>query len=183
MTRPVLYNGFISIENPGEQVDWHPQGRIRIRHITDGTSHTAAVAERLIQSENSQQGILASPETVKSYHITGAARTLSSMASRCDASRTHPDVAMSAYLGRAWISGWSRTGPTYMHLKTPNTNNCHFVLSGDNGDLAFTPSSHHSGGVHVLMADGHVEFVGDVVEPRVWWGMGSRNGQEHERGN
>ena len=179
---PGDYNGFISLENPGEYVDWHPQGGVRLKHITDGTSHTAAIAERLIQSESSQDGILHSPETVKSYHVTGAARTLGNMSRRCDASLTHPDIGLSAYVGRAWISGWSRTGPTYMHLKTPNTNNCHFVLAGDNGDLAFAPSSNHVGGVFVLMADGHVVFVDDAIEARVWWAIGSRNGQEHVGG-
>jgi prepilin-type N-terminal cleavage/methylation domain-containing protein/prepilin-type processing-associated H-X9-DG protein len=179
---PGKYNGLISLENPGADVPWHPRSGIRFGDVTDGLSHTAAVAERLVQSANSQSEILSAPATVKSYHVTGSVRTLANMASRCDSSLTHADVAMSAYIGRAWISGWSRTGPTYMHLKTPNTTNCHFVLSEDNGDLAFTPSSNHPGGVHVLMGDGHVVFVDDAIEPLVWWAVGSRNGEDRVEG-
>ena len=109
---PGQYNGFISIENPGAHVEWHPRGKISVEQITDGTSHTAAVAERLIQTESTPVGVLAAPPQVKSYHVTGAARTLGDMAQRCDAAKTHADLGHSAYVGRAWIYGWSRVGPT-----------------------------------------------------------------------
>ena len=122
--------------------------------------------------------VLESSVKLQSFHLTGSVRTLAAMSANCDANQTHADIAMSAYVGRAWISGWSRTGPTYMHLKSPNTHNCHFVLSGDQGDLPFTPSSNHSGGVNVLMGDGRVDFVQDGVEPRIWWALGSRNGAD-----
>lgn len=172
---PGEYNGFISLQNPGEHVDWHPTGNISMKMITDGTSHTAAVAERLIQTESSQDGILSSPGVVKSYHVTSAARTLADMASRCDSSLTHADLGQSAYFGRAWISGWTRTGATYMHLKNPNTNHCHFTLTKSNGDFAITPSSNHPGGVHLLLADGHATFIHDDINANTWWALGSRN--------
>ena len=43
---------------------------------------------------------------------------------------------------------------------------------------AYTASSHHGGGVHVMAMDGHVEFVSDSIALRVWRGIGSRNGDE-----
>ena len=149
-----------------------------MKMISDGTSHTAAVAERLIQTQNSPDEILASPAEVKSYHVTSAARTLADMASRCDSSVTHADLGQSAYFGRAWISGWPRTGATYMHLKPPNTNHCHFTVTNSNGDFAITPSSHHPGGIHLLLADGHVTFVEDEIDAEIWWALGSRNGDD-----
>ena len=97
------------------------------------------------------------------------------MAERCDAGQTHADATNSAFLGRAWISGWSPTAGTYRHLKTPNSNHCHFSSNHADGDFAVTPSSHHDGGVNVVMADGHVEFVANDVDEHVWWAMGSRN--------
>jgi prepilin-type processing-associated H-X9-DG protein len=100
------------------------------------------------------------------------------MSERCDAEYTHSDLANSTYLGRAWISGWAPTAPTYMHLKPPNTNHCHFGHSFTTGDFIVTPSSHHAGGVNVAFADGHVEFIADDVDQEVWWSMGSRNGRD-----
>jgi prepilin-type N-terminal cleavage/methylation domain-containing protein/prepilin-type processing-associated H-X9-DG protein len=175
---PAEYNGLLSIENEFAPASWHPHRRIRSSDVTDGLSKTAAVAERLIQSGASQQDILASPEVLKSFHITEVARTLPAMDKRCHSGLTHSDVQRSSYLGRAWISGWALTGPTYMHLKAPNTNHCHFGQSHTRGDLIVTPSSHHTGGVNVAMADGHVLFISDDVDLRVWWAMGSRNGAE-----
>jgi prepilin-type processing-associated H-X9-DG protein len=172
---PGTYNGLISLENPAAPAPWHPRRPIRIEHVTDGLSHTAAVAERLIQSGRTQAEILGSPQTLKSYHVTEVPRTLEKMAERCNPTYTHADVARSAYLGRAWISGWSATAPTYLHLKTPNTNNCHFSASHSGGDFSATASSNHPGGVNVLMGDGHVVFISNVIEPRAWWAMGSRD--------
>ena len=175
---PGKYNGLISIENPKKHIVWHPRAGIRIRDVRDGLSNTAAVAERLIQTGVTQSQILNSEDTTKSYHLTAVPRTLTMMVQRCDSSRTHADVAMSAYLGRAWISGWTRTGPTYMHLKPPNTNNCHFTLNDDSGDVVITPSSHHPGGVNLVMADGHVRFIQDSIDLQIWWAMGTRNGDD-----
>jgi prepilin-type processing-associated H-X9-DG protein len=38
--------------------------------------------------------------------------------------------------------------------------------------------SDHPGGVNILMADGHVRFVKDGIQPRVWWALGTRAGGE-----
>ncbi len=175
---PGDYNGFISLENPGDYVDWHPTGKISIKMITDGTSSTAAVTERLIQTKNTPDEVLASPDVLRSFHITSAARTLADMAGQCSSSLTHADLGQSAYFGRAWISGWTRTGATYMHLKNPNTNHCHYVLLNSHGDFAITPSSNHPGGIQLLLADGHTRFVNDQIDANVWWALGSRNGED-----
>ena len=76
------------------------------------------------------------------------------------------------------MSGWSPTGPTYMHVKEPNSNHCHFSHSFSTGDFVVTPTSNHSGGVNVAFADGHVQFIQDGIDPQIWWAMGSRNGRE-----
>lgn len=175
---PGKYNGFIGLENPAAPVEWHPRGPIRIKDVTDGTSHTAAVAERLIQAGTTLDEIKNAREELKSYHITSSDRSLPLMVESCNASNTHSDPLAAAYIGRAWISGWAPAAPTYMHLKTPNTHNCHFEILDNNGDVAFTPSSNHPGGVNVLMVDGHVEFVSDEIEPAAWWALGSRNGED-----
>lgn len=177
---PGPYNGVISLKNPGKTIAWHQRGNVSIKHITDGTSHTAAVAERLFQRANDLQGVRSARESLKSYHVTANSRTLSAMRGRCDAGSTHADPVASTFVGRAWISGWAPTAPTYMHLNTPNTHHCHFEKLSNNGDFAVTPSSNHPGGVNLVLADGHVKFISDNIEPPLWWALGSRDGEESE---
>jgi prepilin-type processing-associated H-X9-DG protein len=40
------------------------------------------------------------------------------------------------------------------------------------------PSSYHEGGVHALMADGHVRFISENINQAVWIGLGSIRGNE-----
>ena len=175
---PGRYNGIISLRNPSTENESLAHSAVRMRTVIDGTSKTAAFTERLIQTAPDRDGILAGPETLQSFHITMAARTLPQLASRCSATNTHPDAVNSAFLGRSWISGWSPTGATYRHLKQPNTNHCHFGDNHADGEFVVTPTSNHPGGVNVALVDGHVEFVDSGVDPEVWWAMGSRNGRE-----
>ncbi|MCH2115721.1 MAG: DUF1559 domain-containing protein [Pirellulales bacterium] len=180
-TIPGPYNGVISLQHPGKSIAWHQSGNTSIRHITDGTSHTAAVVERLFQRAQNLDEIRNVRESLKSYHITeSSGRTLSVMRDRCDAGSTHADPVESAFIGRAWISGWTPTGSTYMHLNTPNMSHCHFENLNASGDFAVTPSSNHPGGVNIVLADGHSQFISEEIEPLLWWALGSRDGGESD---
>lgn len=44
--------------------------------------------------------------------------------------------------------------------------------------LNITARSRHPGGVNSLFCDGHVQFLKDSLNPIVWQGLGSRNGEE-----
>lgn len=175
---PAKYNGLITLVNPRTPNAWQPKSPVRAKDCLDGLSKTAAVAELLIQRGVTRDQILSSADSMKSYHLTESPRTLAGMCERCNVQFTHSDLANSTYLGRAWISGWAPTAPTYMHLKPPNTHHCHFGHSFTTGDFMVTPSSHHTGGVNVAFADGHVEFIADDIEPQIWWALGSRNGRD-----
>src|SRR5690606_10043297 len=132
----------------------------------------------LIQTAGTLSELRNAPLSLQSYHVTEGSRSLGELANRCSPTATHSEASQGAYLGRAWISGWSATGATYMHLMTPNRNHCHFTLQDDEGDFAVTAGSRHAGGAQVVMADGHVEFLLDEIAPKVWWALGSRNGGE-----
>jgi len=175
---PGRYNGLVSLMNPSNENASLARQPVRIRNVTDGLSHTAAIAERLIQSAQTREEIMAGLPVMQSFHLSPSSRTLEEMAERCSSDNSHADALNSAYLGRAWISGWSPTGATYRHLKLPNTNHCHFGNDHSTGEFAVTPTSNHSGGVNVAMADGHVEFVSNDIDDHAWWAMGSRNGGE-----
>lgn len=171
---PGKANGVIAVVNPRIKNSWQPSRPVRARDIRDGLSKTAAVAERLIQRGSTREQVLEGDQRTKSYHITEQPRTLAAMSERCTPDNSHADLNYCAYIGRAWLSGWAATAPTYMHVKAPNTNHCHFSHSSMTGDFVVTPSSQHTGGVNVAFCDGHVEFVTDDVDMKVWWNMGSR---------
>ncbi len=172
---PMKYNGLVTLTNPAlPDLEMLAKSPVRIRNVTDGLSKTAAISERLIQTAIDRDAILDGDQRLQSFHITTGNRTLGKLVERCNSNSTHADAVHSAYLGRAWISGWSPTGATYRHLKLPNTTNCHFSHSFTSGEFVVTPSSNHAGGVNVAMADGHVRFVTEDVEHRVWWTMGNR---------
>ena len=172
---PMKYNGLVTLTNPAKpDLESLARSPVRIRNVTDGLSKTAAISERLIQSAADRDVILSGDRRLQSFHITTGNRSMGQLVERCNVSNTHADAIHSAYLGRAWISGWSPTGATYRHLKLPNTNHCHFSHSFTSGEFVVTPTSNHAGGVNVAMADGHVRFVTNDVEQRVWWAMGNR---------
>ncbi|OJW08528.1 MAG: hypothetical protein BGO49_12625 [Planctomycetales bacterium 71-10] len=72
---------------------------------------------------------------------------------------------------------------TYNHFGTPNTIACSTAQGGGNatGQDRFgpaPPSSNHSGGVNMLLADGSVKFIKDAISRPTWWALGTRNGGE-----
>lgn len=76
--------------------------------------------------------------------------------------------------------GWNWSSPVlnysmavYHHVLPPNMPSC---FNGGHTYGAFAAGSAHSGGVHVLFGDGHVEFVSDLIDSKVWHGYGTRAG-------
>lgn len=149
--------------------------RVSDRDVTDGTSNTAAFAEKLAYPRFA-------PQLVDWDHhndiwnrvqrrIHGAPATLEAYFDLCDTQAGRPLAA--------WLL-WTE----YNHIMTPNRNNCTLVDSPDNRGLTFyravTSSSAHSGGVHVAFADGAVRFVSDSVDRKVWWAIGTRSNGEIE---
>jgi len=80
--------------------------------------------------------------------------------------------------GEFWIWGNSGRGSGISFSMQPNGMSC---LAGQlpvDGYMA--ASSRHPGGVNVAMCDGSVQFFTSNVNHRVWWAMGSYNGNETE---
>lgn len=171
---PGKFNGVMPLEHPSAEIDWHVS-HIGIESVTDGTSNTALISERLIQPGNSGDAIDEGDTRLRSLCILVRFETLAAINEQL--SSTHAHIFESAHIGRSWSSGSPLVAPTYMHVQPPNGLIGHYTdgSSVDEGDMMISPSSRHSGGVNVALVDGSVQFVSEEVTEEVWWAVGSRN--------
>ena len=171
------FNGVIPLLKPASPIDWHGDSRSRLSDIQDGTSNTAMISERLIQTANSVPEIrekIRSEPRLGSRHVIEDLDPLAIIAIKIETS-TDPHIRESAFTGRSWSSGYPLAAPTYVHILGPNAPLAHFGTSAAQGDNLVSPSSNHSGGVNLVRADGSVSFINDNIEPEVWWALGSRD--------
>jgi prepilin-type N-terminal cleavage/methylation domain-containing protein/prepilin-type processing-associated H-X9-DG protein len=82
-----------------------------------------------------------------------------------------------AWKGEYWTVGHAGRGSGLSFSVKPNGNSC-YGEGSDPTDSGMAAASRHPGGVNLGLLDGSVQFVGDGIDFRVWWAMGSRNGQE-----
>ncbi|MBX3415538.1 MAG: DUF1559 domain-containing protein [Pirellulales bacterium] len=173
---PAQHNGFMGLTSPNP-ASWHT-GATTAAQFTDGLSNTIAVTERLISSYESAADIESGDPRIVSLcgSSAGTKRTLDGYYEEVQYS--HMDLSYSKLVGRAWISGSALVGNTYLHALPMNKFNVHVYDGELDGQVMISPSSQHSGGVHVLMGDGRVQFVSEQIDKLIWWSIGSRNGNE-----
>jgi prepilin-type N-terminal cleavage/methylation domain-containing protein/prepilin-type processing-associated H-X9-DG protein len=144
------------------------QSVTRFRDITDGTSNTAAFSERLLT--DGSNGVV-SPVADVFFH-PGEPATADEAVTMCNALDIN-DLAnqFPLFMGAPWIDGQH----TYLHTNVPNGRSCGFftILRA-----SMPPSSRHTGGVHLLLCDGSVRFVGENISMAIWRGLGTRAGAE-----
>ena len=175
------HNGFIGLADPVGRAGWHV-GPIASAAVSDGLSHTVAVAERRIPRASDPDDVEAmygEPESTRSYCAggSGSSRTLHAWQRYCG-SVSFPDPAWTVYPGRAWISGWGHAGGTYMQVMPINSRSCHIYGGEGDGNILITPGSLHAGGLNSLFGDGSVRFIKSSVALPVWWAIGTRDGAE-----
>ncbi len=175
-------NGMFGLTNPMESSPWQ-QEIVSAKHVTDGLSNTAAVAERRIANGMGPVDMISGPKSAQSFcaGTTAEDRTIEGWADYCGSVKT-PERWFSLPIGRSWASGWTTIGNTYMHMLPINARSCHVYGGESNGMNMITASSPHPGGALVLMGDGAVKFATENIEDVLWWGMGSRNGGETNEG-
>jgi prepilin-type N-terminal cleavage/methylation domain-containing protein/prepilin-type processing-associated H-X9-DG protein len=174
-------------------VTWAP---VRIASITDGTSNTGLISERLlgipspypspvaaVGVNNWNRCVIHSKTSATTSGLnTGAAGALA-MYQTCSSA---PGTQAVRFCGSAeqWIGAvpsWL-VWQSYNHFGTPNQFGC--SNDGDTGGLSASyyvtplgsapPGSNHPGGVNVAFADGSVHFIKNSISPQTWWGLGSR---------
>ncbi|WP_255487506.1 DUF1559 family PulG-like putative transporter [Paludisphaera rhizosphaerae] len=167
-------------------------GTVTIAALTDGTSNTVAISERLIglssgnYTVNSPQAkrVVFGPVTAG----TADSGNLAQAQAFVQSCRSLPGSSTTAgTTNNVWIAGavWSAShGNTlrfnaFTHVNTPNGLSC-MAENYPPGQAidAMTPSSNHSGGVNACLADGSVRFIKDSISIPTWWALGSRSGGE-----
>ena len=170
---------------------------VRIASITDGTSNTAIVSERLYgRAVGSVTPTSRTNPDWKRVVFTGStgfgfnsgAVGAMGFANACKSIPGTATAVGSFGSGQLWTSAYPVYVATngYTHFGGPNTPAC------DNpSDTASTgsttygrpmasipPTSNHPGGVNVAYADGSVKYIKDTISLPAWWALGSRSGNE-----
>jgi len=167
-----------------------PASIVKIASITDGTSNTGLFSEAVSGHSNAASVTAGDPNPnnwkrvlfqLSSANNSNTAASALAMVNACKA--IPPTTA-----GQDGRRGdWFYAYPAYVnysmynHLAPPNTRSC--INSGWNTYSvdpwgAAPPTSFHSGGVNMCMADGSVRFIKDSVGQQPWWALGTRNGGE-----
>lgn len=164
---------------PSDGMFW-ADSAVRPGEICDGTSHTMLMSECLLGLGRDTRG--PSPES-----------STRQMAKQCSKYKlnedepglegvTNPDLLdilaganyWQGIRGAAWI--WGRDSmTTFSAYMTPNDPSPDFLARATG---FFAARSSHPGGVHILLADGSVHFISDLVELSVWRALSTRNGGE-----
>ena len=150
---------------------------VRFKDVTDGLSNTAAVSESLVNEGNGN-----SNDKRRNLYYTDSAMIQTPGASIravvADGLANHVNWSeWSQYKGLSWLytSSWEKH--LYQHVFPPNTisipsyNTDWFRCS--EADSAITPSSNHTGGIQISMADGSVHFISNSIDIDTWWAIGT----------
>jgi prepilin-type N-terminal cleavage/methylation domain-containing protein len=173
---------------------------VRIASVTDGTSNTGLISERLLgtstdlyflrNSPNAKRGEWHSPVSA-SYPSNLA--TLASYVQGCNAIPGTTENRYGGVAGQMWVAAFPiyQATNSYTHFGPPNQIACTnpgeptYEGSFSDSNLYYVgplgsapPTSNHPGGVVEAFADGSVHFIKDSVNPQSWWGLGTRNGSE-----
>ena len=160
---------------------------VRFADVTDGSSQTVCISETI----KSEGGLTVWDGVSKTNGFV--------LTSGCDNATVCPELtdyatqchgggqALQQTRGSRWLYG-APGHSMYNHLRTPNSPDidCRGGLPHSNRtnahwdrlSLNVAARSRHTGGVHSLFVDGHVQFIGDSIDRSVWQSLGSRSGGE-----
>lgn len=141
--------------------------------IVDGLSHTVAFSERLRGSRESNP--IANRDF---WSLPGFVGTADQLLTGCRIGG-RSDSENFGTVGGIWWFWPGREHTLYTHTQTPNGSTVDCLYGGMLPATGMaTARSHHPGGVHALMGDNSVRFVGDTISQSLWRGLGTRNGGE-----
>lgn len=144
----------------------------RFRDLTDGTSQTAAIAERTLGYGDGPPS--SSHELWKRGIIELAPGTDPTVAN-CRQVYT-PNSPWNTERGGKWLLG-NYGNTLYNHYSGPNPDQSD-CMNIQQQKAQMAPYSMHSGGAYVVFCDGHVDFIGNGIDLVTWRALGSRSGGE-----
>lgn len=172
----------------------------RMRDITDGTSNTIAGSELQI-GQNTGAWVPNTGPRIPWYRVITGTRLQwqnDALGRNWDPRNPVHVAAINAYYanclslydsgsgwdaasdeqGRFWAGGRVYWGPWHTTLIGPNAGpSCDLDASVTDMDIK-EPSSYHTGGVLVVLADGSARFVSENIDQLVWMGAGTINRKE-----
>jgi prepilin-type N-terminal cleavage/methylation domain-containing protein/prepilin-type processing-associated H-X9-DG protein len=141
---------------------------LSFKHITDGTSNTAAMSELVIGDGTT--GGATPPNDPRREFIQLPGSTVTSPGACTSAG------PWSGMRGDRWING-GYLSTLYNHFYPPNAPNFDCINAANNYGLA-AARSRHVGGVNLLLCDGSVRFVANGISFATWQALGTRAGNE-----
>ena len=166
---------------------------VGFRDMLDGSSNTAAYSEKVKGIGSGFNGVdgVKPTSSIMSVNVDSTGKTngvfndVNPMDYYLRCIKAAPGTPAAVYStsgaisqGAYWFDGHAETG-LYNHVMPPNTWGCDDAdNSWVNDAAASTASSHHSGGVNLLMGDGSVRFIKQSISNTTWWALGTRNGGE-----
>jgi len=154
------------------------------REVTDGSSNTVCISET-IKSEGGP-AVWDNASRTSGFVLTAGNDNATKGPELVDyASQCHQaGLLLQQTRGSRWLYG-APGHSMYNHLRPPNDPDVdcrgglpHSIRTNywwDRLSLNIAARSRHSGGVHALFCDGHVQFVSNSIAERVWQALGSRN--------
>ncbi len=150
---------------------------ITIADIRDGTSNTLAASELLIGDGNSTNFTLG--DVIRGANIPAGFPNTFANQTQLNAYHTICQGAVATHYGitgKNWINGMP--GQTFFcTLNPPNSPNYDCMecagCSWYDARSVITARSHHTGGVHCLLADGAVRFISNNLDLITWQRLGA----------
>jgi hypothetical protein len=176
-TGTTVLNGLPSTDPGHPNYNWpmpngvfHNSSKVRFRDITDGTSNTAMMSEKM--TGDGSNGI-SSPRT-DTYQPGTYPANAQEAYDFCMAVDVN-DLSKQGIsnIGVPWILG-DNDSTYYYHTQPPNGRSCRYPPSR----MASAANSEHIGGVHLLLCDGSVRFVSSSIDLPLWRAIGTRDGGE-----
>lgn len=152
---------------------------VTMASVTDGTSNTILAGEQALSGGSGTIGTLANlrqaiaiPSGWDGTFLTQA--QVDDWGSRAAAATSN----IRSETGDFWNVGVHEQG-TFNTLFPPNSRypnvTAHCAGCAPDGPASVPARSYHTGGVHVLLADGTVRFVSDNIDLTTWQRLGARN--------
>jgi prepilin-type N-terminal cleavage/methylation domain-containing protein/prepilin-type processing-associated H-X9-DG protein len=173
-------------------------GRIKtvgFQGITDGLSNTALYSERIkgiggannngqLDPQKPSSQIFSGPAVTATNYLPQAYQPLCTAIQQTVATlySGNPSNTTDAQ-GGYWYCGYENM-TSYNHVMPPNSKACFngtyagFSTNPGSAGGGVPPTSRHSGGVNVGMADGSVRFIKSSIGLQPWWGLGTIGGGE-----